>query len=40
MKNWYDQNKIKLGQVGGVAIDAVRGNLIIFHRGSQIWQYE
>jgi hypothetical protein len=40
MKSWYDQNQVNLGQVGGVAVDSVRGNIIIFHRGSQTWQYE
>lgn len=37
-ENWYDQKSIGLGQVGGIAINQKSENIVIFHRGSQVWQ--
>lgn len=37
MANWYTApTAIKMGQLGGVDTDS-KGNLIIFHRGSHVW---
>lgn len=38
--NWYDPKLVKLGQIGGIEVNQKTDTLIIFHRGSQIWQAE
>jgi hypothetical protein len=37
---WYDKKEASFGQVGGIAINQKSENIVVFHRGSQIWQSE
>lgn len=38
--NWYDPKSITLGQIGGIEVNQKTDTLVVFHRGSQIWQAE
>jgi len=38
IESWYDKKEVNMGQVGGIEINQKSDNIIVFHRGSQIWQ--
>lgn len=35
----WPANDVKIGQVGGIAVDPTNGDVIVFHRGERAWGY-